>query len=100
MRGIETKILLEIIVTLVIFVVIYLIVVGPSMLFAKGSGSQITFREFCLHWSMVGFPKQGYPDSDGNLKIGDYSYSISTYCSNAGAGSNLDACINMCKGAA
>jgi hypothetical protein len=99
MRGIETKILLEIIVTLIILVVLYLIVVNPSMLFASGTKTQMTFREFCFHWSIVGYPKSGYPNGDGNLVIDKYTYSIATYCSSAGVG-DLDACIKMCKGAA
>lgn len=97
MKGIETKIILAIILMLLIFLIIYMIVVQPSTRYAQQSGKEISFREFCFHWSVVGYPPRGYPYPDGNLKIEKYEYSISEYCNKAGT-SDIETCIKICKG--
>jgi hypothetical protein len=99
MKGIETALLLGIISVIAILVIIYLVVVGPAMGYAQGAGNDATFREFCLHWSIVGYPTDGYPNKDGNLIVGKYSYSITSYCSSAGT-PDLPSCVRNCKAAA
>lgn len=105
MKAVEREILLALIIMIVVLVVLFIIIVNPSILFSKQTGEQITFREFCFHWSIVGYPKNGYPNSDGTLQIGEkYTYSISEYCAKAGAPNPatdpIDTCIKMCKATA
>jgi hypothetical protein len=110
MRGIETKYLLEIILAVAIISILVIVVVLPSIVFGKQQGGQITFREFCLHWSIVGY-KCGTSSSENPdlLTIGTYSYSISEQCSKVNApdpcheydvlpAGTDPVCVKMCKG--
>jgi hypothetical protein len=79
MRGIETKLLLALILMILIFVIVYIIIVQPAIGYAQRGGEEISFREFCFHWSIL-----GYPLTD-TITVGQYSYSVSEYCAKAGA---------------
>jgi len=94
MKGIETRILLEIIVAILILIILFIIVVNPSLVFGKQTGEQTSFRQFCFHWSIL-----GYPTTKDEIEIGKYNYSISEYCKNAGT-SDIDACKKLCEGLA
>lgn len=108
----ETKFLLAIIITIVIILILFIIVVNPALLYAKGSGEQISFREFCFHWSICGYKCGSCSDDSKNpdiLKIGKFTYSISQYCSKSGAPDPCNeavqpgedaTCVKICKGAA
>jgi hypothetical protein len=110
MKGIETKILLEIILTIAIILVLAIIIIGPSIVFGKEQGTQITFREFCFHWSIVGYKcGSSDPSNPDVLIIGKYDYSIREYCSKANAPDpcsevvqpgNDPTCVKICKAAA
>jgi NADH:ubiquinone oxidoreductase subunit 3 (subunit A) len=110
MRGIETYIILAIILTIAIILVVILIIVNPAMLFGSQSGRQITFREFCFHWSIKGYKCGTEPGNSDLLIISEkYTYSIREYCSKAGApdpctesvtAGNDPTCVKICKGTA
>jgi hypothetical protein len=94
MKGMETNILLAIILAVAVLVVVVLVVVIPSLNQAESSENQITFREFCFHWSIL-----GYTTEKDKISIGKYEYFIDTECARVGA-NDREVCVRMCKGAA
>ena len=100
MKGMELNFLGGLIFLVVILLIIMLIVVNPMILFNQGTGTAISFREFCLHWSTSDY-REGLTES---VYIQSKDVPVKETCAKAmgiDPGSmnleNLENCKNLCR---
>ena len=73
--------LLGLIFLVIIILIVVIIVVNPAILFGQRSGTQIDFRQFCLHWSLSDY-REGPPTGgvDDNITVGVKQYPVKENC--------------------
>lgn len=100
MKGLEFKTLLGLIILIVVILLIIIIAINPSLLFGEQAGAQISFREFCVFWSLSGYA-EGFGDT---IEAKGELYSVDDMCE-IGLGKppggletgDLENCKNLCK---
>jgi len=100
MKGMEFKMLLGLIFVVIILLIIMIIVVNPVILFGEGAGTQIDFRQFCLHWSVEDYHYYGATDA---VYIEGEAISIKEACEaalgieNVQTSQEIENCRNLCR---
>ena len=89
MKGMETKMLLGLILLLVVILIIIIIVFYPALDFSNTPQEKSNFEEFCVFWSLTGYNTQIQ-----SVSVGGEEKDINDMCSIA---SSLDNCIKCCK---
>lgn len=88
MKGIETKMLLGLIMLLVVILIVFVIVFYPAIAFKNNTEDKRNFEDFCVFWSITGYNKQ-----IEEVNVGKTPVKISQMCSFT----DIDNCIKCCK---
>jgi hypothetical protein len=103
MIGMEFKMLLGLIIALAIIAIVFVMIFMPAMLLGHNSGAQISFRQFCIFWSLNGY-KEGIGETVE--RDGVNRGSPSDFCPSAigkislTTSDDVEKCRNVCRGLA
>jgi hypothetical protein len=105
MIGMEFKLILGFIIALAIIAIIFAMIFIPASAFGQNSGKQMSFREFCVFWSLNGYKEGAGETVERN---GINRGSPTEYCPSAIGksvltsldSSDIEKCRNVCRGVA
>ena len=106
MIGMEFKFILGLVILLAFLAIVFIMIFNPATKFSQNTGTQMSFRDFCVFWSLGGY-KEGIDETVITRSDGKPHGTPSDFCPSvvgpvppSGVDDYLERCKNVCRGLA